>query len=167
MKTFLGGKNGSLENASRKQKLAWGGVLIIIGAAVSGLGYTNYQSQSNALDNAVNVTATVTGTEVNIDRAGKSPDYSPVISFNYTHQDETYTSNNMYPPGDTQKELDSRSAAAKVTNSYTLNNKVSAYINPENPGEAFLKKKRSKSPLIFIGIGALIVLAGLYVSFKP
>lgn len=167
MATFLGGKNGSLENASRKQKLAWSGVLIIIGAALSGLGYTNYQSQSNALDNAVNVTATVTGTEVNIDRAGKSPEYSPVISFNYTYKDETYTSNNMYPPGDTQTELDSRSAAAKVTNSYTINKKVLAYVNPENPGEAFLKKKRSNSPLIFIGIGALIVLAGIYVSFKP
>lgn len=167
MKTFLGDKNGSLDNASRRQKLAWGGILIIIGAALSGLGYTNYQSQTKALDNAVNVTAEVTGTEVNIDRAGKSPDYSPIISFNYTYEDEIYTSNNMYPPGDTQKELDSRSAAAKITNSYTLNKNVSAYVNPENPGEAFLKKKRSKSPLIFIGIGALILLAGAYVVIKP
>lgn len=167
MRISIGGENGKLSNASRKQKLAWGSILMLIGVAISGFGYMNYQNQGDSLQNAVNITGTVTGTEIVENHGRRSTDYSPVISFEYTYQGQTYTSDNMYPPGDTQRELDSMSAAESVTAEYPTGSEVSAYVTPDNPGEAFLKKKRSNGPLLFTGIGAAMVLGGLYVILKP
>jgi hypothetical protein len=168
MNISIGGNNG-INSMTRNQRLAWGTVLIIIGIAISGLGYIDYQSQGDALQNAVNVTGTVTGTEIVTDSGGRrsSPDHSPVISFNYSYNGQSYSSDNTYPPGDTQRELNSRSAAEKIAQNYSTGTTVTAYVNPENPGEAFLKKKRSNDPVIFMGIGAVVILGGLYVILKP
>ena len=165
----IGNRGSSIRNLSRKQRLGWGSILLLIGLALSGYGYMNYQSQGEALDNAVNVTGTVTGTEIVRDSGGRrsGPDYSPVISFEYQYQGESYSSDNMYPPGDTDQELDSRSSAEEVVENYPVDSEADAYVNPEDPGEAFLKKKRSDGPLLMMGIGGALMFGAVYVIMRP
>ncbi|WP_414836437.1 DUF3592 domain-containing protein [Candidatus Nanohalococcus occultus] len=164
------GRESGFNDLSGRQKLAVGLVLIIAGLALSGWGYLNYRAQGEAIENAVNTTGTVVSTEIVEDSGGRrsGSDYTPVIRFEYLYSGNSYVSDNMYPPGDTQKEFNSRSSAERLLEKYPEGSEViRVYIDPEQPGEGFLKKKRSNGPLLLVGIGTVMAFAGLYVLIRP
>lgn len=162
MKFNIGSRGGDSE-ASRTQRLLFSVLFMLIGVGMLGLGYTTFQSQNQQLEDPVNVTAEVVSTGVDRDSSRRgSPDYTPVITFEYMYNGTEYSSDSMYPGGQEAEEYSSETSAESVTDEYSTGSNVEVFVPPESPGEAFIKAKKTDDPLIFMGIGVLMIGAGLY-----
>jgi len=138
-------------------------IFTVIGVALAGYGFTQYQGQTENIDNAVNITATVTETDVRTDSSRRGRiDYQAEIRFNYSYEEENQSSGYIYPL-DSDKEFDSESGAEEYLEDYPSGREVDAFVNPENPGEAFLNAERSNQPFLLMLIGGLMAVLG---SFK-
>ena len=135
-------------------------IFTIIGLLMAGYGFNQYQGQSENIDKAVNITATVTGTDVRTDSSRRGgTDYRAEIAFDYIFEGENYSSNYIYPL-DSDKEFDSESGAEQYLEDYPQGKEVTAYVNPENSGEAFLNAERSDQPFLFMIIGVFMAVLG-------
>ena len=135
----------------------------VIGVLMAGNGFNQYHGQSQNIDNAVNITATITETNIRTDSSGRGGiDYQAEISFDYRYEGEDYSSSYIYPL-DNDKEFNSESEAEQYLHNYPQGREVTAHLNPENPGEAFLNAERSNQPFISMLIGVLMAVLG---SFK-
>ncbi|MCU4743631.1 DUF3592 domain-containing protein [Natronoglomus mannanivorans] len=133
---------------------------VVAGLALLWFGYSDYQTQEERLENAVEIDATVL--ETDIDRrssSGSGSSYYPVVEFEYTYEGETYTSSNI-DAADSRTSESSRSSAQSVVNEYPEGEAVTAYLDPAEPDEAFLETDRSWGPYLFALIGAGLTLAG-------
>lgn len=89
------------------------------------------------MQNPVNASATVKDTEIDRDSSRKEgPDYQPHIKFEYSFKSQ-------------QPSI-----------------QIQVNVTPENPGEAFIKARKSNKPLIFTGPGVLTIGPGAYRSLK-
>ncbi|MFC4448310.1 DUF3592 domain-containing protein [Halorussus aquaticus] len=138
-----------------------GGLLmIVVGIAVAGFGVYDYTQQSDAISNAVTVNATITETSVeSVPQRRGGPDYRPEVTFDYRYEGNSYTSSNLYPTSFSSN-YDTESAAQSAIEGYEAGDTVTAYVNPDSPGSAFLKQKKSNGPLKIAAIGGLLVLIG-------
>jgi hypothetical protein len=142
-------------------------VIILVGIGLVFFGYNGYTSQNQALKNPVNVSATVT--ETGIDRQSSSRgglDYQSEITFEYSYEGQDYTSSNMYPGGQKPKDYNVESNAREVVDKYSQGSEITVNVPTENPGEAFIKAKKTNNPLIGIGFGMLFILLGSYKFMK-
>ncbi|MFB6179974.1 MAG: DUF3592 domain-containing protein [Halorientalis sp.] len=121
-----------------------------------GTAHTRYQHK--AIDNAVNVTATVTKGHVEEDQMGHSVHYDAHLTFTYTYEGQSYTSDDIYP-GSGQKQFESRSDAEHYVQKMNGTN-VTAHVYPKKPGKAFLYSKAG-DPLTWIALGGVIAFIGL------
>ncbi len=129
---------------------------------MAGYGFTQYQGQKDSLENAVNTTATVTGSNMRTDSSRRSStDYQAEIEFEYSYSDESYSSDFIYPLDD-DREFGSEAEAEEFLSDFEKGKQVDAYVNPSSPGKGFLFRKSSDQPLIFMLIGGLMTLAGGY-----
>lgn len=137
------------------------GLLLIVLVAVSliAFGAYDYVEQRNALENAVEVDATVTASEVVTDTSGRGIDYLPNVTYEYRYDGVEYSSDDVYP-GSFSASYDVRSEAEAVVDRYPGGEVVTAYVDPSSPGDAFLRKETSSGPFAFIGIGFVILLFG-------
>ncbi|HMB49920.1 DUF3592 domain-containing protein [Natronoarchaeum rubrum] len=146
---------------------ALGGVLAVaIGLAIAGFGAYDYVEQNDAVENAVEVNATVT--ELNIDTVSNrraAPDYKPEVTLEYSYQSETYTGGSVFPAS-ISKDYDTKSAAESQLEGYAVGETTTAYVDPDAPGDAFLLKETTNAPLKFAGIGGFLMLLGGWSVFK-
>ncbi|WP_435320475.1 DUF3592 domain-containing protein [Haloarchaeobius sp. TZWSO28] len=153
-----GDSNFSLDGPS-----SFGGavVMLLVGLALTGFGAYDYVQQSSAVENAVTVDAEITEVGVESTAAGKGSDveYRPTVRFTYTYDGESYTGTDVFP-AETTPTYDTKSAAQSVLEGYETGDTATAYVSPDDPGDAFLKNKQSNSPLIFAGVGLFFVLVG-------
>ncbi len=120
-----------------------------LGAIFGWNGWKARQSQRGALSEATEVTAVITTAEVSSSRdhdesigeAGVDYDYVPKLTFEYTFEGEEYESSNKYPPVDNVNRggYEGKRGAEKWLDGYESGQQVTAYVNPEEPGEAFLE----------------------------
>lgn len=134
---------------------------LVVGFGAMGYGAYGYVEQSSALDSAVEVDATVSDTAIEQRSGRRDTDYSPVVTFEYTYEGETYTSSNVYP-GPLGREFDAREAAREKLDEYEPGDTVTAYVPADSPGNAFLERERSNQPFFLIGFGALFVVGTTY-----
>lgn len=135
-------------------------LILLFGLAMIGYGAYDYLQQSEAMQDAVETSATITesGTEeVLVGRAGTQ--YEPTATFNYRFQGKSYTSSNVFPTGSSPT-YESRSEAEAVLERLERGETVTAYVVPSSPSSAFLKDTPSKIPYTFLGLGGLTVLIG-------
>lgn len=135
-------------------------MLLVLGLGLTGYGAYDYVQQSDAMRNAVEVNATVTETSVETksSRAGNAQvNYEPHVEFTYEYLGESYTGSKVFP-ANIAPEYDQRSEAQAVIDEYEEGTTVTAYVNQDDPSDAFLKNKTSNTPLIAAGIGAVISL---------
>jgi len=97
------------------------------------------------------VPAVVLSKEVHISRSTNSKgrthtSYKPVVRYRYEVQGRTYVGEKITPMNESRS---SRWAHA-VINRYAINQKVEAYCNPADPSEAFLEKRHSFFPYLFL-----------------
>lgn len=145
-----------------------GGILaLLVGLAVSGFGAYDYTQQSEAIENSVEVDATITGKSVESVTGGSATGtkFDPVVTFEYSYEGESYTGNDIYP-STTSKNYDTKSKAKSAIGEYEKGETVTAYVNPDSPSEAFLENEESSSPLLFAGVGVVFVLGGIFVLFR-
>lgn len=136
-------------------------LLLLGGLAVAGYGGYSYVTQSSAIDSAVEVNATVTSTGVEKVDKRRGVDYAPRATFNYTFEGESYTASNVYP-GPLTRDFGTEEAAREQLDGYETGDSVTAYVQPDAPGDAFLVRERSDKPFFVIGIGIVLALGGLY-----
>jgi len=135
-------------------------IFTVIGVAVAGYGFTQYQGQGESIDSVVNISATVAETDVRTDSSRRGGvDYQAEIMFKYSYEGGNYSSNYIYPL-DSDKEFNSESKAKQYLENYPQGKTVKAFVNPEKPGEAFLNAERSSQTLLLIVIGGLMAVLG-------
>jgi hypothetical protein len=141
--------------------------VILAGLGLIFLGYNTYTSQNQALENPVNLSATVTDTGIVEDssrRGGK--DYQPQIRYRYSFEGENFTSTNMHPGGQQPDDHNVESEAREVVEKYSEGSDINVFVPPEKPGEAFIQPEKTNDPMIFIAIGILFSGMGAYRFFK-
>ncbi len=142
-------------------------VIILVGVGLLFFGYTGFTGQNQALGNPANISATVTETGIDEDSSRRGgTDYQPEIKFEYIFEGQEYESSNMYPGGQAPKDYDLESNAKEVVDRYSQGSQITVNVPPENPGEAFIKAKKTNNPLIGIGAGILFILLGSYKFMK-
>ncbi len=138
--------------------------LLLLAVALVGFGGYSYVQQTQAVDNAVTVQATVDSAAVERMDSRRSVEYEPEIEYTYRYEGETYTSDRVFP-GPTVRTYSERSNAQSVVRSYEPGTTVQAYVRPSAPGDAFLIRERTPWPVQALALGGvllgIVVLAGL------
>ena len=150
--------------------VAFAVVLVVAGAFLAFWGYGTYQDQQAALDEAVEVDATVVDTDIQRQRAtGLSDDETPTdefeyrltVTFEYEYSGETYRSSNI-DLGSSWQTYDTRSDAERAADEYAEGSQVTAHLHPDEPGEAFLEHRIPLSTYLFTGFGVFLVLGAFW-----
>ncbi|SFG92757.1 Protein of unknown function [Halopelagius inordinatus] len=136
-------------------------ILLLVGLAATGVGAYDYDRQSEAVANSVEVDAEIVETGVETDSAGSSSsvDHRPTVRFTYTYDGTSYASSNLFP-AEVSQSYDTESEARSVLAGYERGDTVTAYVVPDEPGNAFLKNQTSNAPLVFLGVGLFFVVVG-------
>jgi len=137
-------------------------VVLLVGLGIIGVGAYSYVTGSAALDNRVEVSAEVTDTGVQTVTTSRGRNaYVPVVRFQYRFQGTDYTSDSIYPDN-LQREYEDRAGAESQLSAYTVGETVTAYVDPDRPGRAFLEDSRSGMAIGAVAAGAFVCLiAGL------
>lgn len=134
--------------------------VLLVGLGIVGLGAYTYAADSASLNNRVEVTAEITDTAVEQVPGSRGRDvYVPAVTFQYRFQGTDYTSDRIYP-GDTRQRYEDSATAQSRLSPYTVGESVTAYVNPEMPGEAFLEDTRSGQPTGAFVVGVFVSLLG-------
>lgn len=137
-------------------------ILLVIGLAATGFGAYDYIQQSDAVANSVEVNAEIIETgvvEASSPGSSLGADHKPTVQFTYNHEGTSYTGTNVFP-AETSPDYDTRSEARSVIDGYETGDMVTAYVDPAEPDDAFLKNQTTNAPLLFAGIGILFIIVG-------
>lgn len=140
--------------------------ILLLGLCVAGYGGYDYAQQSGALEDAVEVEATVT--EAGVEAVGGSSSgtkYEPRVSYQYTYAGTTYEDDDVFP-SEVTPTYDTEAAARSVVEDYEEGDVVTAYVHPDAPGDAYLERRISNAPLVLVALGALFVLGGGVVALS-
>lgn len=139
-------------------------LLLLLTVALIGFGGYEYAQQSQAVNDAVPVEATVVNASINRYEGGQGIDYGPDIHYRYQYRGETYIGERVFP-GTTVRTYSDRSQAQSIVNSYEPGTTVRAYVTPATPSESFLIRERTPGPVRTIAVGGvglvIALLAGL------
>jgi hypothetical protein len=133
--------------------------VLVVGLGIMGMGAASYVTESTQLDNSVEVTAEVTDIDVEEAPSRGTTSYAPVVTFQYQFEGAAYTSDRLYP-GRSQPQFDDRDAALARASAYTVGESVTAHVDPDAPGRAFLEERRSGKALGTVVAGVLVSLIG-------
>ncbi|GAA0549028.1 DUF3592 domain-containing protein [Halorubrum ejinorense] len=136
-------------------------VMLVIGLAAAGYGAYDYTQQSNAVEGAVEVDATVTELGVEPVTTGSSTgaSYRPTVRFTYEYDGRDHESTNVFPSA-IEPNYDTESAARAVLDGYAVDETATAYVDPSDPDGAFLRSQTSNAPLLAVAVGVGFVLVG-------
>ncbi|MGQ5515464.1 DUF3592 domain-containing protein [Halococcus saccharolyticus] len=143
-------------------------ILLVIGLAATGFGAYDYIQQSDTVANSVEVNAEITETgvvEASSPGSSLGADHKPTVRFTYNYEGTSYTGTNVFP-AETSPDYDTRSEARSVIDGYETGDTVTAYIDPDEPDNAFLKNQTTNAPLLFAGVGMLFIIIGFVSSIK-
>lgn len=136
-------------------------LLLVLSIAITGFGVYDYTQQSDAVASAVEVDATITDTGVDtVSTRRGGVDYKPTVSFEYRFEGTQHTAHNIYPSA-VEPDYGTRADAEAELEPYAVGSTVTAYVDPDTPGSAFLKDEESNSPLKFAAIGGIAFLLSL------
>lgn len=136
-------------------------VMLIAGLATTGYGVYEYQAQNSALENAEEVDVTIISKGVESHSARRGVDYRPTVEFSYSYEQQEYTGEKIFP-GTSVNDFNTQEAARQQITNYTEGETTTAYVNPENPGNAFLKHQSTNTPYIMTLIGLFITVLSSY-----
>jgi|AntDeeMetagen134_2_1112570.scaffolds.fasta_scaffold01269_11 hypothetical protein len=137
-------------------------ILLVIGLTATGFGAYDYIQQSDTVANSVEVNAEIIETgvvEANSPGSSLGVDHKPTVRFTYNHEGTSYTGTNVFP-ADTSPDYDTRSEARSVIDGYETGDMVTAYVDSDEPDDAFLKNQTTNAPLLFAGIGMFFTILG-------
>lgn len=133
---------------------------VAIGLAIASYGGYDYIQQTEAVRESVQVDATVTERSIETNSGTSSNpglEYEPTVEFEYVYNGTEYTGTKLFP-AEIKRDYKTRSAAESAVAEYEPGARTTAYVEPEEPGDAFLKNETSNAPLIALGIGGIFSL---------
>jgi hypothetical protein len=135
--------------------------VVVAGLAIGGFGVYDHVRVGDALGDAVEVEATVLGTDVEASPSGSAgTDYRAEVRFEYEFRGESYTSGNLFPSS-FDPTYDTQGEAESALDGIEPGGTVTAFVDPASPGEAFLRERRSNASLVLVGVGAVFVVVGI------
>jgi len=154
------GARGRLPGRPPKPGLALSGTVLAIGLVVLGVGAYSYVTDTASLEGRVEVTGTVTETGIEQVEGSRGRDaYVPTVTFRYQFEGATYTSDKLYPGESQPRYSDSATATARLPD-VAAGDTVTAFVNPDAPGEAYLRETRSGQATIALLAGFCITVLG-------
>ncbi|AZQ16174.1 DUF3592 domain-containing protein [Halorubrum sp. PV6] len=135
-------------------------LLMLIGIAIISYGGYDHVQQTEAVRDAVEVDATITELDIEADSGTSSnpgANYDPVVEFEYSYNENEYTGTKIYP-ADIEQNYETQSSAESAIEEYEQGTQTTAYVSPDQPGDAFLKNQTSSAPIIAIVLGGLFTL---------
>jgi hypothetical protein len=106
------------------------------------------------------VEATMLSKDVDENSDSDGTTYRPVVVYRYYVNDRPYTSNRVHPISQGR----SGGWAHRIVAQYDLNARYTAWYNPADPTEAFLRRSRNIVAPIFAGIGAQLLVASVFAA---
>lgn len=159
--------------ADTRSIFAFAIILLAMGLVVTAIGVDEYQSQTEALDDAVEVEATIVTSEVHLyqdefdrtvrtadDRTTDTPEYRLVIEFEYEFEGQQYRSSNVNVAGSVER-FDSREDARAALEAYPEGSQTTAYVDPDEPGEAFLEDDLPLITYLVPGAGVFLLFSSV------
>ncbi|WP_206424999.1 DUF3592 domain-containing protein [Halosimplex salinum] len=140
-------------------------LMLLVGFALVGYGGYDHVQQSEAVENAVEVNATVHEVGVETVSARRGVDHEPTARFSYEYEGTTYESSSVFP-AEISPTYDTESAARSVVAGYEEGETVTAYVSPDRPDDAFLQNRTTNTPLFAAGFGLFFVLGGGWFTLK-
>jgi hypothetical protein len=146
-------------------------VVLVVSAALIGIGLLPTLSHHIAVQEHQPTTATVQGTDIEVtedDDGDKS--YTPKVTYAYTVDGETYSSANVFP-GQFDRSSGNRGWAEAIVNDYSQSDEVEIQYGPRKPSKAYLRNDEGLPDTWWIGAAYIPVgiLAGghyIRVGFK-
>ncbi|WEL23646.1 DUF3592 domain-containing protein [Candidatus Nanohalovita haloferacivicina] len=116
--------------------------VIVVGAALAGYGgfFMMHQDDISTSGDDVEyetVNATISSTDLASISTGNGTVYRPEASFTYTFNGSQYSSNNVFP---TERRFQYPADAEDQIDDFSEGDQITAYIQKDSPGEAFLRK---------------------------
>ena len=136
--------------------------LALFGLVFSGIGGTIMLREHQRLTTWLPVEATVLNKSVDRHSDSDGTTYSPIVVYRYNVNGRPYTSSSVLPT----KESRSGGWARRIVEEYELNRTYTAWYNPADPEQAFLRRSRSIVAAIFTAVGALILCIAVLVHRK-
>ncbi|WP_153952795.1 DUF3592 domain-containing protein [Halosegnis longus] len=133
---------------------------ILIGIAIISYGGYDYVQQTEAVRESVEVDATIIELDIEADSGTSSnpgANFDPVVEFEYTYDGSEYTGTKIYP-ADIEQNYETQSGAESAIEEYQEGSQTTAYVSPDQPGDAFLENQTSNAPIIAIVLGGLFTL---------
>lgn len=126
-------------------------IFTIIPLIFVGVGYHLVQKQHHKISTFEPVSAEVKGTSIETVRSRDSEgrtrtSYKPIVNYTYVINGRQYSSGIVTPLDETM----SHSSASDVINSYRKGQRIEAYVNPDDPTDAFLLREYTFFPYIFL-----------------
>lgn len=132
-------------------------ILIVACLALISYGGYDYVQQSEAVDDAVKVEATVEEASVSQSESRGGSNYYVQVEFTYQFQGTDYTGDQLFP-GSISESYDTRSDARSAIEPYEAGETVTAYVDPANPSDGFLERQTITGPFEFVALGGFVLL---------
>ncbi|MDZ7689156.1 MAG: DUF3592 domain-containing protein [Halobacteriales archaeon] len=139
-----------------------GGVVVLLLLSVFGAFFVApvFQHQVAVQENTATTTATVTATDIDVKTDDEGDEsYSPVVTYTYTVEGETYENDNVFPGG-FQRWRDSRSWAEGIVAEHDVGTEATVSYNPDDPTRAYIRNDGLPSSWILGVAYALVALLG-------
>jgi hypothetical protein len=114
-------------------------LLLVFLGIFGGMGFVPTYQHNIAVQENQPTTAEITSHDIEVRESDDDTDYVPVITYTYTVNGETYTDDNLYP-GRFTRTKGSRSSAQSMLDNYPLGEEFTVHYNPENHGQAYLRR---------------------------
>ena len=145
----------SLTISQKRSAAAFIGLFgLVFGGIGGGIMFREHQRLTTWLP----VEATVLSKDVDVNSDSDGTTYRPVVAYRYYVNHRPYTSNRVHPINEGR----SGGWAHRIVAQYELNATYTAWYNPADPTEAFLRRSRNIVAPIFASIGALLLVASAF-----
>lgn len=132
-----------------------GAVGLVVSLLFVGYAGYDYAEQSRAVQEAEPVEATVLETDIEKSSSRRGVNYDPRVKYEYRYGGTTHTGDDVFP-GSIEPTYNTESAARDVIDSYEKDEMTTAYIDPDNPENAFLEDTTTNAPIELAGIAGFI-----------
>jgi hypothetical protein len=135
-------------------------VLGFIGLVFGGIGGTMVYQEQQRLSTWIPAQATVLSKRVDSHRDDDGTTHTPVIVYRYYVEDRPFTSEQVLPLSESR----SGGWAFRIVDQYEVGEDYTAYYDPTDPAQAFLRRSRSLVAPIFAGVGAIVLVVAIVVA---
>jgi len=126
-------------------------VVLVLSAFLIGIGLLPTLSHHIAVQEHQPTTATVQGTDIEITEDDDGDEsYTPKVTYEYTVDGETYSSDNVFP-GQFGRSSGNRGWAEDIVNDYSQGDEVEIQHSPRTPGKAYLRNDDGMPDTWWIG----------------